>query len=140
MDRVGLLLGLHFPCGPELTALALQWKEPVRVRATLKGSSCCLSGIENQCRKLLAEGHPREEIARVCLESIRAALEGMTAALREEYGSLPLLYAGGVMSSTLIRRQMEEKFGGIFAEPAFSSDNAAGTAILAALAEGRRGA
>ena len=33
---------------------------------------------------------------------------------------------------------MEEKFGGIFAEPAFSSDNAAGTAILAALAEGRR--
>ena len=138
VDRVGLLLGLHFPCGPELTALALQWKEPVRVRATLKGSSCCLSGIENQCRKLLAEGHPREEIARVCLESIRAALEGMTAALQEEYGPLPLLYAGGVMASTLIRRQMEEKFGGIFAEPAFSSDNSAGTAILAALAEGRR--
>ena len=68
----------------------------------------------------------------------RAALEGMTAALQEEYGPLPLLYAGGVMASTLIRRQMEEKFGGIFAEPAFSSDNAAGTAILAALAEGRR--
>ena len=62
----------------------------------------------------------------------------MTAALQEEYGPLPLLYAGGVMASTLIRRQMEEKFGGIFAEPAFSSDNAAGTAILAALAEGRR--
>ncbi len=135
VDRVGLLLGLHFPCGPELTELALRWEEPVKVRPTLKGTSCCLSGIENQCRKLLEQGRPREEIARVCLESIRAALEGMTAALQKEYGHLPLLYAGGVMSSTLIRKKLEESFGGIFAAPAYSSDNAAGTAILAGIAD-----
>ena len=135
VDRVGLLLGLHFPCGPELTELALRWKEPVRVRATLKGTSCCLSGIENQCRKLLEQGCPREKIARVCLESIRAALEGMTTALQKQYGNLPLLYAGGVMSSTLIRKKLEENFGGIFAAPAYSSDNAAGTAILAGMAD-----
>ena len=135
VDRVGLLLGLHFACGPELTELALRWKEPVRVRATLKGTSCCLSGIENQCRKLLEQGCPREKIARVCLESIRAALEGMTTALQKQYGNLPLLYAGGVMSSTLIRKKLEENFGGIFAAPAYSSDNAAGTAILAGMAD-----
>ncbi len=139
VDRVGLLLGLRFPCGPELTNLAMKWEKPVRVRATLKGTSCCLSGVENQCRKLLEQNHPKEEIARVCLESIRAALEGMTSALLKEYGRLPLLYAGGVMSSTLIRNRMEENFGGIFAEPAFSSDNAAGIAILAARAFRRKG-
>ena len=71
----------------------------------------------------------------VCVVSIQASLEGMTKALQKEYGKLPLLYAGGVMASRLIRREMEDRFGGIFAEPAFSSDNAAGTAILAALAE-----
>lgn len=135
VDRVGLMLGLTFPCGPQLTELALAWKEPVKGKATLKGTNCCLSGIENQCRKLLEEGHPKEEIAKVCLVSIQAALEGMTKALQKEYGKLPLLYAGGVMASRLIRREMEDRFGGIFAEPAFSSDNAAGTAILAALAE-----
>ncbi len=135
VDRVGLLLGLKFPCGPQLTELALQWKEPVKVRASLKGTYCCLSGIENQCRLLLQKGHPREEIARVCLESIRAALEGMTSALLKEYGNRPLLYAGGVMASKLIRKELENRFSGIFAEPAYSSDNAAGIAVLTALAE-----
>ena len=139
VDRVGLLLGLRFPCGPELTALAEKWPEPVKVRATLKGTSCCLSGVENQCRKLLENGHPREEIARTCLESVLAALAGMTEALLKEYGRLPLLYAGGVMSSTLIRKQMEDRFGGIFAPAAYSSDNAAGIAVLAARALARKG-
>ena len=82
-------------------------------------------------------------IARYCLEAIRAALAGMTEALlREfapEYGELPLLYAGGVMASSVIRERMERDFGGVFAEPQFSSDNAAGTAILAALAHERGG-
>ena len=143
VDRVGLMLGLTFPCGPQLSALAAEWEEPVKVRPVLKGTSCCLSGIENKCAGFQREGRPAAFIARYCLESIRAALAGMTEALlREfapEYGELPLLYAGGVMASSVIRERMERDFGGVFAEPQFSSDNAAGTAILAALAHERGG-
>lgn len=141
VDRVGLMLGLTFPCGPQLSALAAEWQEPVKVRPVLKGTGCCLSGIENKCAGFLREGRPAAFIARYCLESIRAALAGMTEALlREfdpEYGKLPLLYAGGVMASTLIRERMERDYGGVFAEPQFSSDNAAGTAILATFAAER---
>lgn len=136
VDRTGVLLGLPFPAGPELEKLALQWDAPIKVRPVMKGSDCCLSGIENQCRKLFETGHPKEEIARYCLESIRAALEGMCSALLEEYGNLPVLFAGGVMSNSLIRSALTQRFGASFAEPAFSADNAAGVAVLAARREG----
>ena len=58
------------------------------------------------------------------------ALDGMASALQKEYGGLPMLFAGGVMSNRLIREALTEKYGAVFAEPAFSSDNAAGIAVL----------
>ena len=136
VDRVGLMLGLTFPCGPQLSALAESCSERIKVRPTMKGADCCLSGVENRCRKLLDEGRDPAYIARYCLISIEAALEGMTQALLDQYGKLPLLYAGGVMASSVIRPYFEAKFGGYFAQPAFSSDNAAGIALLAALSAG----
>ena len=136
IDRVGLMLGLTFPCGPQLSALAENCSERIKVRPTMKGADCCLSGVENRCRKLLDEGRDPAYIARYCLISIEAALEGMTQALLDQYGKLPLLYAGGVMASSVIRPYFEAKFGGYFAQPAFSSDNAAGIALLAALSAG----
>ncbi len=60
----------------------------------------------------------------------RRALDGMASALQKEYGGLPMLFAGGVMSNRLIREALTEKYGAVFAEPAFSSDNAAGIAVL----------
>ena len=130
VDRVGLMLGLSFPCGPQLSALAESWTEPVKVKAVLRGTDCSLSGIENKCAAFLREGRPAAYVARYCLEAVRAALSGMTGALSREYGKLPLLYAGGVMSSSIIRREMEEEWNGVFAEPQYSSDNAAGIAVL----------
>ena len=92
--------------------------------------------VEEGGRKLLDGGRPPAYVARYCLISIEAALEGMTKALLERYGPLPLVYAGGVMSSSVIRPYFERKYGGYFAEPAFSSDNAAGIALLAAVSAG----
>ena len=40
------------------------------------------------------------------------------------------------MSNTLINQKISEDFGGFFAEPQFSADNAAGTSILAAVRDG----
>ena len=47
---MGVLLGLSFPCGPELERLALQWEGKLSYRPVLKGHDCSLSGIENQCK------------------------------------------------------------------------------------------
>ena len=59
-----------------------------------------------------------------------STLDGMAAALQKEYRVLPMLFAGGVMSNGIIRSALTEKYGAVFAEPAFSSDNAAGIAVL----------
>ena len=135
VDRVGLMLGLKFPCGMELERLALQNSEPIRANPKLKGHNCCLSGVENLCRKLYDEGKDKPYIAAFCLEFIRRALEKMTDSLLAEHGDLPLVYAGGVMSNTIIKNSFTEKYNADFAPPVYSSDNAAGIAYLTYMAE-----
>ena len=51
------------------------------------------------------------------------------------YGDLPLVYAGGVMSNTIIKDKMSNKYKALFASPEFSCDNAAGIAIYGYLKE-----
>ncbi len=136
VDRVGIMLGLHFPAGPELEKLALRSKKSFQISPVLKGCDCSLSGVENQCHAMLKAGAPEEEIAAYCLSSILAALDGMAAELQKVYGNLPLLFAGGVMGNSILRNALSKKYKAIFAEPKLSSDNAAGVAVLAALREG----
>ena len=130
VDRVGLMLGLRFPCGMELERLAAQNAGKIKVRPTLKGCDCCLSGVENRCQKLIKEGRNREYVAAFCIEYIRVTLAAMTDAVFETHGVMPVVYAGGVMSNKMIKNSFEEKYNAVFAEPVFSSDNAAGIAYL----------
>ena len=135
IDRVGGMLGLDFPAGPALERLALEAQGPYRVRASLQGCDCHLSGVENQCRDRIARGEPPCEVARFCLDSVAAALDGMTRNLLTQYGDMPLVYAGGVMSNSLLRAQFSQTYSGHFAPPAYSADNAVGIASLCRIAQ-----
>ena len=132
IDRVGVMLGLPFPAGRYLDELSQKSSRSYKIRPTMKGADCCLSGIENQCRSRLEQGELPEDIARYCMESIRAAIEEMTKQALLLCGKLPVVYAGGVMSNSMIREYMTQKYDAYFAQPEFSSDNAAGIAILTA--------
>ncbi len=133
VDRVGLMLGLDFPCGIQLEKLAEKSNKKYKIKPTLKDGNCCLSGIENKCRKMFDDGESKEDIAMFCLQYINSSISSMTQYALDKFGNLPILFAGGVMSNKIIRRQIESKFNSYFAEPAFSCDNAAGTAVYAAL-------
>lgn len=130
IDRIGVMLGLRFPCGKELETLALSCDEKVKAKATLKGLDCCLSGGQNIAEKYLKEGRSAEYIARFAMEFVAEAIAGMSLAIREKYGDLPFVYAGGVMSDSIIRDRLSELHECVFAKPEFSCDNAAGTAVL----------
>ncbi len=131
IDRTGVMLGLKFPCGKELEKLALNYTGELKVKKpTLKGEDCCLSGIENICKKLYEDNYSKEYISAYCLKYIEQTLSLMTERLLEKYGRLSLLYAGGVMSNSIIRKHFEERYGASFAEHEFSCDNAAGIAYL----------
>lgn len=133
VDRVGAMLGLSFPAGRKLERLAQETEIRYKIKPSLKGADCSLSGIENKCGELLRKGKPKEEIASYCLQAILSALDAMAAELLKQYGELPLLFAGGVMSDGMIRDALTGKYGAYFAEPAFSADNAAGIAILTSI-------
>lgn len=133
IDRTGLMLGLSFPCGKELEKLALLNEEKIKVKPTLKGCDCCLSGLENICQKMLSNGESKEKIAAFCIAYIDEALAQMACRLKEKYGEIPLAFAGGVMSDSIIRNNMTKRFNCFFANPEFSTDNAAGVAVLAFL-------
>ncbi len=130
VDRVGVMLGFDFPCGKEIEKYALNFDGEVKVKPTLKGENCCLSGLENLCKKMYDNGESKEKISYFCLKYIESTLCAMTDKLIEKYGRLPLLFAGGVMSNSIIRKNIENKFGAVFALPEFSSDNACGIAYL----------
>ncbi len=130
VDRVGLMLGLKFPCGKELEKLAERSSSRYRIKPVLKGMNCCLSGVENICEKMFKDGEEYEDISNFCLSYIYATIREMTKLALETYGSdLPFVFAGGVMSNKLIRSNIESRFNAFFAEPEFSCDNAVGTAI-----------
>ena len=135
IDRTGLMLGLRFPCGKELEKLAEKSEKKYKPKSVLKKGSCCLSGLENQCRKMLDDGEKKEDIANFCLSSIFSAVFSMTEFVLNNYGMLPIVYAGGVMSDKIIRDKLLSRFDAFFAEPDFSCDNAVGTAVFAAIKE-----
>ena len=133
IDRVGVMLGLSFPCGRELEKLADQCDEKIKVRPTLKDLDCCLSGGQNIAEKYLNEGKSPAYIARFTMLFISSAIVEMSKRIRDKYGDLEFVYAGGVMSDLIIRDELRSLHDCVFALPEFSSDNAAGTAVLASV-------
>ncbi|MBQ8914687.1 MAG: peptidase M22 [Clostridia bacterium] len=130
IDRAGVYMGLRFPAGAVLEELARQSvKSTEKARICVKGLDCNLSGLENKATKLYDGGAPKEDVAAFVIDFIERTLRKITENLRLEYKDIPIVYAGGVMSCGLIKDKLS-RFGS-FAAPAFSADNAAGTALLA---------
>lgn len=131
IDRVGVMMGLQFPCGKEMERLAESFcgKTP-KPRVSVKDGICNLSGLQNLAEKLWRESGDRGAVSSYVLEFIGETLRRMTEQLDEKYPNLPIVYAGGVMSNRRLQAKLGARADTYFAEPAFSADNAAGIALL----------
>lgn len=133
VDRVGQMFGFPFPSGEYVSNAAERSDYSKFARPVIKENGCCcLSGLENQCKKL-SETESKENVCRFALGSIANVISEMATQQRKYNGDLPVVFAGGVMSSSVIRKLINNTLKDIsFAEPAWlSGDNAVGTAILA---------
>ncbi|MBQ8235295.1 MAG: hypothetical protein IJZ37_01260, partial [Clostridia bacterium] len=92
IDRIGVMLGLSFPCGAQLEGLALGVKAP-KVKVCVKDLTCNMSGVENQAKKMFDEGVSKEEIAAFTIEFVRKTLEKLTENAFARFGKMPVLYA-----------------------------------------------
>ena len=57
----------------------------------------------------------------------------MCDSILEEHGRLPVIFAGGVMSNSIIRNNLTKRLDCKFCEPQYSTDNACGIAVLASI-------
>lgn len=133
IDRAGVMMGMPFPCGKELDRLSLLSDKEYKIKPSMNGLDCSLSGVENKAKKLFENGESKEDISKFVLTYIANAIDEMTQRIIDAYGNIPIMFVGGVMSNTLIRNQIMKKYNAYFAKPDLSCDNACGIAIYAYL-------
>ena len=131
IDRIGVMMGLHFPCGKEMEALAEHVCQSIpKPRISVKDGICNLSGLQNLAEKLWRESNDSALVSAYVFEFIGETLREMTAQLDEKYPDLPIVYAGGVMSNRRLQAKLAARANTFFAAPTFSADNAAGISLL----------
>ena len=132
IDRAGVMMGLKFPCGKELERLANEYTGKLpKPKICVKGMDFNLSGLENISDKLYKETLDKPYVAAYVLNFVSETLIKLTENIREAYPSIPIVYAGGVMSNKILQSKLSKFADTHFATPDFSADNAAGIALLA---------
>lgn len=135
LDRVGVALGLQFPCGEELDEIAIFANYAHKKLSKIKVSDCFvnLSGIETQAQRLIGEIKADELVCEL-FDKICASIKEMTMQISSKYDVKDFLFAGGVSSSGYMRNYLKnhlpKDINFAFGEPKLSSDNAVGIALL----------
>ncbi len=129
IDRVGVMLGLEFPCGKELERISDPISS-VKPMSCVKGTECNLSGLENRASDMLKKGETPARIAAFTLASVLETLDKMCKNALCSCGELPVVFAGGVTANKYIKSSLEKKYNAIFTLPEYSRDNAVGIAYL----------
>jgi len=89
--------------------------------------------VPDLAAKLLAEGHDAPYVCKYCLLCVGETLVRVANNALAECPGLPVVFAGGVMSSDLIRTYVTNRVPNAHFVPGkFASDNAIGISILAA--------
>ncbi len=130
IDRTGQLLKLPFPAGKHLDALSQEAKIKDIFRVKCPEMTFSLSGVQNKVEKYFADGNTPAETAGYALRCVCNAVYSATVHAMEAYPGLPVVFSGGVASNSLLRKQLEP-LNPVFCEPAYSTDNAMGVAVLA---------
>ena len=131
IDRIGVYMGLPFPSGRFVEELALRNTAPIpKKKISRKDLWLNLSGLENMAVKLYDESGNKELVCAFVLDYLGRAFCELTDAMRQKYGEMPLVCAGGVMCNSIIKNMLSKQFDVSFAEPSMSADNAVGIAAL----------
>lgn len=132
IDRIGVKLGLRFPCGRELEKLALKAERKISQKISVSEGYVNFSGAETAFLKN-ADKFSEEEIAFAVIMHVAEALCKMLNNVIKTSGIKNVLIVGGVASNTVIREYLCQNVCGVlkFASAELSSDNAVGIALLA---------
>ncbi len=134
IDRIGVAMGLDFPCGAELEKLALLNRNKIPTRKVKSfDMKISLSGLENLALKLYKETNDKYLVSAFTLDYIANGLSSLADEYIEKFGIGKLIFSGGVMSNSIIKDKLAQKYDCSFAVPSLSADNAVGIAVLSSI-------
>ena len=127
IDRTGVMLDLPFPAGKHVDALSKEAVNTDVFKVKCPGLEFSLSGVQNKVQQYAEKNSPAETAA-YALRCVCQAVKTATQNAQKQYPGLEVVFSGGVASNSMLRAVMKDA---IFSEPAFSTDNAMGVAVLA---------
>ena len=134
VDRIGVKMGMDFPCGKYVDALAVAYNgKKSKVKTCVNDGYINFSGEETRYSKLLDEGMDKEEVAYCVMKCIAQSVQKSIEFAKEKYNAEDVLMVGGVSSSEFLRKEFSNIPGVYFAEPQLSTDNAVGVCMMGAL-------
>lgn len=129
IDRTGKYLGFPFPSGKWLDAAYVSGSK-LGKKVKIRDLKFSLSGMENQMMSHYENGKDKSLTASFVLDTVAETVYRTTKDALKIYGDLPVVFSGGVSSNSVLRKKMSS-MDAVFGEPVYSTDNAAGIAILA---------
>ena len=127
IDRTGVMLELPFPAGRHVDALSKEAVNTDVFKVKCPGLEFSLSGVQNKVQQYAEKNNPAETAA-YALRCVCHAVKAATQNAQKQYPGLEVVFSGGVASNSMLRSVMQDA---IFSEPAYSTDNAMGAAVLA---------
>lgn len=135
LDRVGVAMGMDFPCGEEMDELIFAKPAPpanILPKIKCENGYIHLSGIETRCQREMGNVD-RDELTAMLFQRLKEAVVLMSRQLSAEYEVKDILFAGGVSASRYMREHLQSELCDLrvcFGEPRLSTDNAVGVAFL----------
>jgi N6-L-threonylcarbamoyladenine synthase len=142
IDRIGAAMGMKFPCGQEMDKLCSEYKTKGEdIPISINGCFLSFSGPETHVQRLIRDKEltacEKAHISMSVFLCIAKSIEQTAINAKKKYNIDQLLLVGGVVSNTWIRdyfenshRLKESGINFVFSDKIYSSDNAAGTAVL----------
>lgn len=142
IDRVGVSLGLGFPCGKEMDKLCSEHDvQALQMNFSVKESYLSFSGPESHVQRLIDKERLNDDsykasIAKAVFHIIGKAIEKTTLNTCLKHNIKRILFVGGVASNSIIRKMLTESrklsengIDIVISNPRYSSDNAVGAAL-----------
>lgn len=140
IDRVGVSMGLNFPCGAEMDMLSRNAKNvDIVIPVSVKGEYMSFSGPETYAQKLVEKGClDKASLSKAIFISIAKSIEETLINSKRNFYWNQVLLIGGVSSNTIIKEYLENShklkaynINTIFTNREYATDNAIGGAIYA---------
>ncbi|NLC53874.1 MAG: O-sialoglycoprotein endopeptidase [Firmicutes bacterium] len=140
VDRIGVAMGLPFPAGPHLEALAQEGQATLKLPVAVQGLTVSFSGPTSAALRLWEKKPAPADLARAVLDCLVETVFRLVKAgvATGEPGCREVLLFGGVASNSYLRRELQARVAGLdqgvkvyFGKTKLSADNAVGLALLA---------